>query len=129
MTSSVSERADVAVWFELPVQDFDRAIRFYERVLGVTLRRETMPTARLAVFPYEKPAISGCLIDNPKMKPSRDGTTVYMNVDGRLSEVMARVVEAGGALASPRVELPPGMGAFVHAIDSEGNRVGFHDAS
>lgn len=129
MTNAISARPHVAVWFELPVQDLERAIGFYERVLGVTLRRETMPGARLAVFPYAKPAISGCLIDTPQMKPSRDGAAVYLNCDGRLAEVMARVAEAGGTLASPRIELPPGMGAFVHAIDSEGNRVGFHDAS
>ena len=52
-----------------------------------------------------------------------------MEREDRLEALMARVVEAGGTLASPRIELPPGMGAFVHAIDSEGNRVGFHDAS
>jgi predicted enzyme related to lactoylglutathione lyase len=35
-------------------------------------------------------------------------------------------VAAGGRISTPRVDLPEGMGSFVHLIDSEGNRIGLH---
>ena len=42
-------------WFEIPVADMDRAIKFYEPVMQVSLRREKMDSAELAVFPHEDP--------------------------------------------------------------------------
>ncbi len=39
-------------WFEIPVADMDRAIKCYEPVLQVALRREKMDCAELAVFPH-----------------------------------------------------------------------------
>lgn len=42
-------------WFEIPVVDMDRAIKFYEPVMQVQLRREKMDMAELAVFPHDDP--------------------------------------------------------------------------
>lgn len=128
-TSPTHAPANVAAWFELPVRDMARAVGFYEQVLELRLRREQIAGGELAVFPYAEPATSGCLIAKAGLEPSGQGAIVYLSVDGRLDRIMERVIQAGGRLASPRIELPPGMGAFVHAIDSEGNRVGFHDAA
>jgi hypothetical protein len=47
---------NVINWFEIPVADMDRAVAFYEPVLQVTLRRENMDCAEMAVFPYQDPA-------------------------------------------------------------------------
>src|SRR5229473_2039973 len=33
--------SNVAVWFEIPAKDLDRAVGFYERILGARLKRET----------------------------------------------------------------------------------------
>jgi predicted enzyme related to lactoylglutathione lyase len=38
--SKPAER-NVAVWFEIPAANFDRAARFYETIFGANLRRET----------------------------------------------------------------------------------------
>jgi hypothetical protein len=46
---------NVINWFEIPVADMDRAVAFYEPVMQVTLRRETMDCAELAVFPHQDP--------------------------------------------------------------------------
>lgn len=122
-------RNSVAVWFELPATDFDRACAFWQAVMGTTLKTETMGPTRMAVFPYEKPNISGAVIAGPGYRPGADGPVVYVNVDGiGLDTAVERVKAAGGRVATPRVELPPGMGAFAHVIDSEGNRVGLHAA-
>lgn len=117
-------------WFEIPVRDMARAQAFYERLLGCTLRRESMgPMAELAVFPYERPGVGGCLMQSPTMRPAQGegrGSLVYLPAAPTLDAVLARVAEIGGRLVTPKVILPEGMGAFAHVEDSEGNLVGLH---
>jgi len=122
-------RSTVAVWFEIPSDDFQRAITFYETILGVSLHRETVSQGvDLAVFPYEKPGISGCVLSGGPYHPARDGggVMVYLNCDGQLDGVIGRVAAAGGKLAGPKIALPGEMGTFIHIIDTEGNRIGLH---
>ena len=50
------------------------------------------------------------------------------NAGESLDSVLNRVAAAGGEIATPKTALLPGMGAFAHIIDTEGNRVGLHAA-
>ena len=118
----------VAVWFEIPATDFDRAATFYETLLGVTLRREAMGSMTLGVFPYEAPASSGCIMAGPGIAPAADGTIIYLNADGRLDTALEAAWSAGGTVLMPATELPDGMGRFAHVRDTEGNRIGLHAA-
>lgn len=113
-------------WFEIPVADIDRAQAFYEAMLGAPLRREAMGPQTLAVLPYIQPACGGALLHGPDAPPPGAGTLVYLNAEPSLDAATARAVAAGGRVLVPRVDLPDGMGAFVHIADSEGNRVGLH---
>ncbi len=56
-------------WFEIPVTDFDRAVRFYEAVLAIRLRIEDMPDMKLAVFPYPEGGTGGALCRDPHYGP------------------------------------------------------------
>lgn len=122
-------RTNVAVWFEIPSVDFDRATAFYEALFGVSLRRETIGGGTLGVFPYEQPALSGCVINGPMYRPAADGPVIYLNADGKLDDILARVASLGGSVVTPKIALPPGMGFFAHIRDTEGNRVGLHSDS
>ena len=114
-------------WFEIPVADIDRAQAFYEAVLGQALRREAMGPQTLAVLPYAEPAIGGALIAGAHIPlPSASGTVVYLNVNPDLQAAVDRALAAGAQLLTPRVDLPDGMGSFVHVLDVEGNRIGLH---
>ena len=114
-------------WFEIPALDLNRACAFYENILAVTLNRGDMGPASLAVFPYDRDhATGGTLITGPGFKPSAEGAVVYLNANPSLDAVLARVSKAGGKVVLPRTELPPGMGAYAHFVDTEGNRVGLH---
>jgi uncharacterized protein len=118
---------NAVTWFEIPAADLDRAQRFYESVLGASLRREQMGDEQLAVFAYEQPGAGGCLQRGARpVAPSRDGTRVYLDASPSLDAALARVERAGGRVATPTVALPPGMGFFAHIEDSEGNIVGLH---
>jgi predicted enzyme related to lactoylglutathione lyase len=114
-------------WFEIPALDLNRASAFYEQILAVTLNRGDMGPQSLAVFPYNRDhATGGTLITGPGFKPSAEGAVVYLNAGPSLDAVLARVAPAGGSIALPRTELPPGMGAYAHVLDTEGNKVGLH---
>ena len=124
--SGNGEGKNVAVWFEIPAVDFDRAAEFYETIFSAKLKRETFGDKRMGVFPYDRPGVSGCVMEAPKLVGADTGTVVYLNCNGHLAEVAGRVEKAGGKLLTPRIEIGGDMGAFFHIRDSEGNRVGLH---
>jgi predicted enzyme related to lactoylglutathione lyase len=127
--TATATRPSAITWFEIPTADFDRARRFYETILGTALREEPFGPARIAMFPYEEPGVTGCLDEASPSRPSADGTVVFLKVaDGELDGVLARVQAAGGSIAAPKTELP-GIGWVARIDDSEGNRVGLHAIS
>jgi uncharacterized protein len=123
--SEQTTRKGVAVWFEIPARDFERTVIFYETLFAKPLKLERFGGGQLAVFPYEQPGVGGAVIESSTATPG-SGTTVYLNCDGVLDQVIARVELAGGRLAGPKVDLPDGMGTFIHVLDPEGNRIGLH---
>ena len=127
-TTSLNTAARPAAnWFEIPVQNLDRAQAFYEAVLGAPLRREAMGPQTLAVLPYTEPGVGGALIAGEHVPaPSGAGTLVYLNVNPLLDAAVQRALAAGARVVVPRVDLPSGMGSFVQVIDVEGNRIGLH---
>jgi predicted enzyme related to lactoylglutathione lyase len=131
MSNSTTVAGGVAAltWFEIPVADFDRARRFYGAILEIDLPESIFAGDRIAVFPYERPGVGGCLDEGAKRAPSAEGTVVYLDVNGRLDRTLELVRQAGGRVAAPKEALPPGMGFTAQIIDSEGNRVGLHAIS
>lgn len=117
---------NVAVWFEIPAANFDRAVGFYEKVFETRLIKDKFGPADMAVFPHEDQAISGAIMKGEGYAPGRDGTVVYLSAKVNLDVPLAKVAAAGGRVATPKTALPPGMGYFAHFVDSEGNRVGLH---
>jgi uncharacterized protein len=112
-------------WFEIPVEDMDRAVGCYETLLDAPLRRETMPGGMAyAVLPYEAPGTGGALAGDPA-RPRGPGIMIYLNANGRLDAILARVERANARLIVPKT--PIGRDGFIAVIeDTEGNRVGFN---
>ena len=71
---------NVSGWFEIPVLDMERAIKFYETVLGYQLVREQMGDQVMAWFPWVENSIGsgGSLVLHPDYKPSQDGVLLYI---------------------------------------------------
>jgi len=125
-TSTTAVRPSVAVWFELPADNFDRAVRFYEAIFGLSLTRAQFGGETLAVFPYERPNISGAIVERPGQSGS--GPIVYLNADGRLDAMLAAVTANGGSVLVGTTDLGD-TGTFALIRDTEGNRVGLHAIS
>ena len=120
---------NMAVWFEIPATDIDRAIRFYETVLAAELTRTPCPSTdmRMGVFPhYDAGGVSGCVIQGDGYAPGASGSIVYLNGGDDLAVPLARVEAAGGTVLIPKTLINDEIGYFAHVIDSEGNRVGLH---
>jgi len=117
---------DAINWFEITVQDFDRAIAFYERVFDVKLKREEfggeMP---MAVFPTHPDGVGGALVVDRARRSGDGGTRAYLNANGQLDAILTRVRAAGGQVLVPKVDIgDPGFIAVM--TDTEGNVVGLH---
>ena len=119
---------DTAIdWFEIPTRDIERAQRFYEVLLGVAMRRETIGGQTLAVFPSKEQGVGGCVMAGEHAPaPSAAGTLVYLNAGPSLDAALGRLEQAGGRLVTPPVQLPGDMGRYAHIADPDGNRVGLH---
>ena len=53
-------------WFEIPVNDMGRAVKFYETVFEFTLQRQKMDSLDMAWFPWKDgvPGAPGSLVYN-----------------------------------------------------------------
>lgn len=111
-------------WFELFVAELPRAQAFYEQVLATRLKAETFNGEPHALFGGGE-GVAGALVVRQGMKPGGGGTLVYLNCNGTLDGVVARVEKAGGKLVMPKTDIgPPGFIAVMQ--DTEGNTVGLH---
>lgn len=118
---------NVAVWFELPATDLDRAETFYKAVLGHPMRREPTPdgSMEMAIFDPEGAEVKGCLIRGDHFVPSAEGALVYLDGGADLAGPLGRVEGAGGRVLMPKTPIGP-YGFIAVFQDSEGNRVGLH---
>jgi len=117
-------------WFEIPVTDMERAMKFYETVLDVKLERHEMGPLDMAWFPPTKDAkgSSGSLVKHPDFyKPSPDGVLIYFTAPGqKLDDGMAKAESVGGKILVPKKQISPTLGYMCVLQDSEGNRLALH---
>jgi uncharacterized protein len=112
-------------WFEIPCENLDRATTFYETILGARMQREWQ-SAPMSVFATDPAGTGGMLVKRSFRRPGRGGALVYLNCDGILDAVLARVRQAGGLILMPKTPVPGGHGYFACLRDSEGNHIGLH---
>ena len=113
-------------WFEIYVQDMNRAKKFYEKTFGVTLEKLPSPEVELWAFPMksENPGSAGALVKMPGKDSGVGGTIVYFPGED-CATVAAKAVENGGRIQNEKK--PIGEHGFIaHVLDTEGNLIGLH---
>lgn len=116
-------------WFEIPVNNYERAKKFYSQILGVEIKDHHMEDKNMkyGIFPYdmENHNIGGAIMQMEGMNPSTDGSTVYLNGGEDLSIPLSKVEAAGGKVIMPKMDIQEN-GFIAQFTDTEGNRVAFH---
>jgi uncharacterized protein len=115
-------------WFEIYVQDMDRAKKFYEAVLQVELMKLESPDPEIEMqaFPMNMEAggASGALAKMEGCPSGGMGTLVYFSCEDCANEA-SRVEVAGGKVGKPKMSI--GQYGFIALVnDTEGNMIGLH---
>ena len=113
-------------WFEIYVQDMERARTFYEVVLGLELIPLPVPDIEMFGFPLEPsaPGTSGAILHVPGVPSGGTGVTVYFRCEDCAVEE-GRVEAAGGTVVRPKTGI--GQYGFSTIIkDPDGNMIGLH---
>jgi predicted enzyme related to lactoylglutathione lyase len=119
-------------WFDIYVEDMERAKAFYEAVLDTTLTSlddPNDPTAQMPVFDddFTSHGAGGALVKLDHAKPGPGGSMVYFSCDDCAVEE-ARVPAAGGSVVRPKFSI--GAHGFVSIVaDTEGNLIGLHSVT
>ena len=119
------------VWFEIYVNDLQRARQFYETVFDLKLNKVPMPNdnddMQMLFFPMDqesKNRASGALAKMKGFEAGNNSTIVYFD-SSDCSIEQARIEEAGGKIFKPKTSLGD-YGFMVLATDTEGNMIGIH---
>ncbi len=123
-------------WFEIYVQEIDRAKTFYETVFQATLEQLPPPAApegqscdgdmEMWTFPMsdQRYGAAGAPIPMEGVPSGGGGTMVYFSCEDCAVEA-ARAAESGGSIF--REKMPIGEHGFNAIVnDTEGNMIGLH---
>lgn len=118
-----AENFNPLAYFEIPVTDLDRAVRFYTAVFGYGLERDSIDGNAVALFPSAEGAAgaTGALVKGSVYKPAKDGAILYFRT-ANIDIALQKAVSAGGSVLYPKTDI--GNHGFVAEFaDSEGNRI------
>lgn len=124
--SDFSTEHNRVVWFDLEVNDLERAVAFYKAVLAIDIRIEEYDGFRFATLDHDQ-GNGGCLVptQTPIEHQQQTHLLMYLNVAGRLEEAVAQVEANGGQVAQGIHNIGPfGQRAIIN--DTEGNRIALH---
>ena len=116
-------------WFEIYVQDMNRAKAFYESVLQTTLEplcSPAMPDMEMSSFPHQtdKWGAGGALVKLKGVPSGGNSTLVYFSCEDCSNEV-SRVIVAGGQIDRDKFSIGD-YGHIALVVDTEGNMIGLH---
>lgn len=115
-------------WFDIYVDEMDRAEGFYKTVLGAEMEDMNDPTGETEMKSFvgnmEVYGAAGALVKAPYAKPGPGGTQIYFSVEDCATQ-QARVEAAGGKVIRPKFSIGQ-FGYVALAEDTEGNMIGFN---
>lgn len=117
---------NIGCWFEIYVQDMQRAKKFYEAVLNVPLQKLEGPGPEMWAFPMlmNAPGASGSLVKMEGVPSGGNSTIVYFSCADCAVEA-GRVAPAGGRVQQEKMSIGD-YGFIALAIDTEGTMFGLH---
>ncbi len=116
------KKSNPVVYFEIPVNDIDRAIKFYKTVFKFDFDKEVIDNNEMALFPFADTSsgISGALAKGKIYVPTKNGVVLYFNTEN-MDETLKLATENGGHILYPKTD--NGIGLVAEFEDIEGNRI------
>jgi predicted enzyme related to lactoylglutathione lyase len=108
------------IHFEIPADDPERAVTFYEQVFGWKIAKWNGPEDYWLAGTGEQgqPGIDGAITRRSSLQ------TVCNTVDvPSLDDSLGQIAEAGGRVLTPKMAVP-GVGYMAYCQDTEGNQFG-----
>lgn len=99
------------VWFEIPVQDMGRAIKFYSSVLNILIEKQVLLDREYGMMKKEDCGVGGVLVKKD-IAPG-DGAMLFFFVNV-LSDALDAATHLGGKVITPKT--------LIRQTDKEGNR-------
>tara|TARA_R110002049_G_scaffold47270_8_gene136465 strand:+ start:208 stop:570 length:363 start_codon:yes stop_codon:yes gene_type:complete len=114
-------------WFEIQVNDMDRAKQFYETVFKVEIKILDFGGTLMGWLPDNNGAYgaTGSLVKQDSYIPSTEGTLVYFMSED-VDVELGRVEVVGGKVVQQKTAISDEHGYMAVFIDSEGNRIALH---
>ena len=114
------------IHFEIHADDPNRAVKFYQTVLGWEFQKWDGPMEywMISTGPNEKPGINGGML---RRQPGQAGNAVIAYVCTvdvpSVDDYVKKATAAGGTVAVPKMPIP-GIGWLAYVKDTEGNILG-----
>lgn len=126
-TNMVKKKSNPVVYFEIPVNNIERAIKFYKAVFDFNFDIENIDKNEMALFPFsnESSGISGALAKGEIYKPTKDGVVIYFKTDN-IDETLNLATLNGGQILYPKTD--NGVGIVAEFEDPEGNRIALYQS-
>ncbi len=119
------KKSNPVVYFEIPVNNIDRAIKFYKSVFSFDFEKENIDKNEMALFPFidGNSGISGALAKGEIYKPTKDGVVIYFKTEN-IDETLKLAISNGGQILYPKTD--NGLGLVAEFEDTEGNRIALY---
>ena len=119
---------NIVNWFEIPVEDFQRAKNFYQIIFSMEMGDALVMNMQMAFFPSENGngKVGGALVKSEMHKSNTEGVLVYLNANPDISAVLGRIEDEGGIIMMNKTSIKDGAGFIAIFLDTEGNRIGLH---
>lgn len=128
-TVDITHQSNPVIYFEIPVLNMERAIRFYKAVFDFTFEQSKIDGYDMALFPFKKEnsGISGALAKGNVYQPSLQGVIVYFSTHN-IDKTFNLALKHGGKILYPKTSNGD-SGIVAEIQDSEGNRIGLYQSS
>ena len=113
-------------YFEIPVNDLERAVEFYEIVFGYQFTRTEIDGLEMALFPSNEKGegVTGALVKGDSYVPSKEGSRLYFNSKD-IERTLEKVLSQNGKILYPKTSIGE-LGWVAELEDSEGNCIALH---
>ena len=115
-------------WFEIPVDDLQRAKYFYQKIFNIEMGEDTIMGMQTAFFPSDQGngKVGGALVKSELHNPNTEGVLIYLNANPDITSVLERIEEEGGMIFKQKTSINAGSGFIAVFLDTEGNRIALY---